>query len=224
MSVLYATSRGAVSADVNTKAVTAPAIKCFGDSITVGVGSTGNNTGYTTRLAAASGKTVINDGISGTTVQESGISRYNTVFHTSANYDRACVIYYGTNDVMRCAFDPFSDNYLGDLDEIVASLVFSGRYWNKRIILCTTGFIEESFLLDPARSADFECGTLARQAKINADIKKIAFRYNTLFVDLFSIMSSQANPSALLADGLHPNNTGHQLIADSIYSVLQPYL
>lgn len=220
----YSTGDGILSLDVNAKGVTAPSIIGFGDSITVGVGSTGNNTGYTTRLATLSGKSVINEGISGTTVQESGISRYNTVFHTSPNYNRACVIYYGTNDIMRCGFDPFSGNYLACLDEIVASLIATGDYWNKRIVLCTTGFIEESFLLDPARSASYQCGTLARQTKINQDIKKIAYRYNTLFVDLFAIMSSQASPSSLLADGLHPNDTGHQLIANSIYSVLQPYL
>lgn len=209
--------------DSNPKKSPAVGILCWGDSITVGAGSTGGNTGYTTRLASMTGRTVVNKGISGETLQENGYARYYNDLIETANFNNAIIIYFGTNDVMRCdaEYAPSAGNFEAKLDLIVKSLIVKSRYSKKRIMLSTTGYIAESFLLDPLRSASFQCGTLARQTEVNNIIKKVASQNRVLLCDLFKEMTEfGGDPDDLLDDGLHPNDTGHQLIAQKFFGIL----
>ncbi len=61
----------------------------------------------------------------------------------------------------------------------------------------------------------------------NESIKKIALNNHLNFVDVnaaFEKIISDNGPDELLADGIHPNGKGHQLIADLVYETIKPRL
>jgi len=115
----------------------------------------------------------------------------------------------GINDVWRqfdMALYPeelvLIEEYEKNLVEMLESL--NGNV--KGIILCTPFFIESN-IQDEMRN---------RMDKYSAVVKKLAEKYNTVFVDMQEAFNSalKHHYSARFAwDRVHPNNTGHMILA-----------
>jgi lysophospholipase L1-like esterase len=66
-----------------------------------------------------------------------------------------------------------------------------------------------------------------RIKKYDDAVCELARNNNGHYVDVFAEFTGvivEEGPQALLDDGLHPNDRGHQLIADSVYKVVKPIL
>ncbi|MCL2884003.1 MAG: SGNH/GDSL hydrolase family protein [Oscillospiraceae bacterium] len=63
-------------------------------------------------------------------------------------------------------------------------------------------------------------GTPALHGEYNNIIRRLAGEFNALFVDVYGL---EAERTGMLADGLHPTQLGHQLIADRVFETLARY-
>ncbi len=166
-------------------------VVCLGDSLTEGTPEGG--VPFPARLAAQTGKTVINAG-SGGEKASGGAARANSVLQKYK--PAAMTILYGANDVIQ---GHSSAETIASLGSIIAAC----RNNQTRPILAT---------LPPmvAGHAIWNGGVLA----LNEQIRSLASSEGVTLVDLEQEFGSE--PYMLLApDGLHPNDTGNMVIADT---------
>lgn len=167
----------------------------FGDSITQGYGA---STAWPGLLQAKLGKTVVNQGIGGSRASE-GAARVNGVLRRyKPGY---LLILYGANDIIHGA----------STASIVANLrsIVQAAKNNKTVPVIAT-------VLPMTRGhAAYDGGVDA----VNPEIRKMANEEGATIVDLHSAFSGKED-TYLTADGLHPNNAGQQLIADSFAGAL----
>jgi len=163
-------------------------VLAFGDSITAGVD--GGGAPYPARLAALSGKTVINSGVGG---QESGagLARLGGAL-ASVKPGYLCILY-GANDLIMGL----------DRETTIANLtaMVQMAQANKTVPLLATltPMIGEHAIWN------------GEVNKLNDDIRSLA---SSLDVTLVDLNAEFGDPAALLLDdGLHPNDQGNQVIA-----------
>ena len=170
-------------------------VVALGDSITAGVD--GSGTPWPARLAALSGKTVINAGIGG---QESGAGLARIGSALAAYKPGYIIIDFGANDAIM----------LRDTDTALANIraMVVAAKANKTVPILATllPMIGEHGIYDSA----------AR--RISAGISAIASSEGVTLVDLNAEFSDPEN--LLISDGLHPNDQGNQVIALAFNDVL----
>ncbi len=194
----------------------------IGDSVTdcerteigEGRGNTGN--GYVTQLEALLkvhypklSTRIINRGTSGNTVRDLKARWEKDVLAHAPDW---VFIMIGVNDVWRQFDEPARKElhvYLDEYSQTLEALVKNTLPTVKGVILVSPVFMETQ-QQEPMR------------AKINSyqqAMKKIAQQYNLLYVDVQSAFDNHLrhfHSSAISWDRIHPNQTGHMIIASSI--------
>jgi lysophospholipase L1-like esterase len=200
----------------------------FGDSITAGTGASDAAHRYANIAATAQGWTLVNSGISGTTLQNtvqtatatSGLATDNNGRDTCANRvvrhapDRV-VILYGLND-LRLNDVAYSDaNYQTDLGEVVDLIVAGGTPASSIVIgsppYCTNY---------AGHAAPSNAGSAEKHAAYVAAAAAVATAKGTRYADVYAAMVAGGGNSLLSADNVHPNDAGHAVIATAIQAAL----
>lgn len=167
----------------------------MGDSITHGYGA---SVPYPAVLSSMLGKTVINKGVDGAKAS-AGLSAVNGVLSTYK--PGFLLILYGANDIIY-SNDP------AQVTELLRAIIRAAKE-NKTIpvIATCTPQITEHAVYNP--------GIIS----LNVRIRSMAAEEGVKVVDLES--SFAAHNEYYTSDGLHPNNTGHSVIAADFFDVLQ---
>lgn len=176
----------------------------FGDSITVGQGSSGGNY-YAALVASAVGLIESNQGLSASALQDSadpvvsGYARHGLINDFPNN--ELVVIMYGTNDCLDV--DVWSHNitdYQNEMNEILDNIIPNKQAEN--IFVCT---------IPPCSNLNAN-GTALRDA-INSFIMGLGASKGVTVVDVAANCDIADYP-----DGTHPNNDGHADISTPIIS------
>lgn len=186
------------------------AIVGFGDSITYGQGATNSfTTAWMPLLAAAKGRPYKNYGIAGTTCSNvaaspnNGQSRWNINISERLYDDYICILY-GTNDISAGGVYT-ATTYETALIAIISGLIAQG-YAASKICVGTV----------PYRLADAFASTIAQY---NTKIVSITSTYGLApWADVYATMKAYGD--GCMADGVHPNDIGHQIIANAFNAVL----
>jgi acyl-CoA thioesterase-1 len=138
---------------------------------------------------------VINAGVSGSTTA-SGVSRMKWVFKSKP---QAVLLILGANDGLRGLKVPESEKNL-------AAAIEYAKSQNVKVIL-------GGLYMPPNYGKEYT----ASFKKMYEDLAK---KYKLPFIP-FVLDKVAGDPKYNLADGIHPNEAGHKLIADNIYAVLK---
>ena len=170
----------------------------FGDSITAGVGLTNPNDCYSVKLAGMLNKTVVNKGFPGYSsgealdVLQPILDDYKPGF---------MLILIGVNDIIM--------GYGEEVAAVNIRIMIQACNDNKTIPVIAT--------LTPVFG---EHGAFSDGVnQLNDMIHQLCSELNTPLVDLNSAFDN--NPLYIQADGLHPNETGHALMAVTFYDVVK---
>lgn len=171
-------------------------VVCLGDSITQGV--PGSGTPFPARLAALTGRTVINAGVGGQQ-SSAGASRAQSVI--TANKPTTMTILYGANDITQGHTH----------DEVIVNLLHI-------VGVCRANQVTPILATTPPM-----IGSHAPWAEsivmLNEQIRSLAAAEKVRLVDLEGKFGSKAS-SLLLPDGLHPNDAGNDVIAKAFAGAL----
>lgn len=179
-----------------------PAIVCFGDSLTAGLGLDPGQAypdllqkqldshGYSYR--------VVNLGVSGDTTQD-GLDRLPLVL---AEKPRFVVLEFGANDGLRGQPVPNAEK---NLAQMIEQLQDAGA----RVILA-------GITLPPNYGPDYI-------GRFNAMYPDLAARYKVSLIP-FLLKGVAGNPNLMQRDGLHPNAQGEPLVVQTVWRSLEPLL
>lgn len=198
----------------------------IGDSITEHNSKTTKN--YQDYIASKIGCTVNNYGVSGTgwfTPSSSGGTDviYNRISGFSSNAD-LITVFAGTNDVANVGKTFVLGSY-GDTDQN-ASFYGALDYTLKQLINKYPTKTIAVFTPLPRDYASTTFGTVTETNMIAAvdAIIKVTGRYSIPVLDLYRFGNmypfNSTFKTAIMPDGLHPNDAGHQVLADKILSFL----
>lgn len=208
-------------------------INFLGDSITEGVGASCPAARYVDRVAARSGAICRNYGISGTRIarqtRPSDPATFDLDFcMRAADMDPdadVVIVFGGTNDYghgdapFGVMSDRTPDTFYGALHTLYTSLLV--RYPFSRIIVLTP-LHRCAEVRSPEKPADRQSLPLKQYVEA---IREVAEYYALPVLDLFAGSGLQPNVPVIqmqyFPDGLHPNDAGHQRIAESIVQFLR---
>lgn len=163
--------------------------------------------------------TLFNLGVSG---DDSGdlLTRFDNETKVRATEELAFVIAIGINDTRTEADAPYSDvtRYKQNLEGI---LKLAKHYSNKILFVGLTPCVEE-------RSNPVSWGnagyTNDRIKEFDSVLSQFCKENKVPFVEVFGPFTKAQTEVELLPDGLHPNDKGHQLLADMVLPKLQESL
>lgn len=192
-------------------------VACVGDSITYGAGIEGrwmNN--YPSQLGALLGKgwEVRNFGVNSASVLKRGFLPYWRTQEFGAAHEflpHIVVIKLGTNDAL-----PSNWRYKGEFERDYLALIKSFQ---------TLGSRPRIWLCIPAPAYRGKGGTADRviQKEVIPRIREIARKTGLPVIDLNSVLLGRKD---LFSDGVHPDEQGARLIADTVYEAIigkKPY-
>jgi lysophospholipase L1-like esterase len=192
----------------------------FGDSITQGFWD--SEGGWVSRLrktydqkAIATNDydqpTIFNMGVSGDS-SDDVLSRFDGETKARANEELAFVFAIGLNDARTKAGVNFSDieRYRKNLTEVTSQ---ARQYSDRILFVGLTPCVE-------ARSNPVSWGdtgyTNIRIKEFDSTLKEFCDQNNISFAEVLEPFLEAEAKTELLPDGLHPNNEGHQFIADIV--------
>lgn len=179
----------------------------FGDSITLGIGATTPLTdGWLTVLATQLDRPRKNFGIGGSRLtafdETSGVSRYESQV-IERPYSDTILILYGTNDVVAGVS---GDDYQSALSIVLNGLISAG-YSKSKLFVGTV----------PYQAGDANAVAIS---DYNARIASVCSNLGLPApADVYSAMKNGGGDS-LMADSLHPNDSGHAVIAGAFADVI----
>lgn len=183
-------------------------VACLGDSITYGYKLADPvHKSYPARLSQHSGGLwhVLNLGVNGATVINKGdipITAQKAYQRLMSSEPDVAIIMLGTNDTKNNNW-----RFVGDFVRDYTSMIETIEELPSRphVIVCSI----------PPILVDYPNGINAeREKKINVLVKKVA---DIAGVDFFDINNLLLHKSSLFIDGIHPNVTGDQVIANLIF-------
>ena len=187
----------AVSADTPVK------IACVGDSITAGSLSSGNEYTYPSVLGRllGSGYSVVNYGVSGTTLMSSGDSPYirtDRYTGSQAFLPDIVILMLGTNDSKSVNWQ-YIEDYEGDLREMIS--VYQGLSSHPTVVVATspTAF---------STAFDIQNPHINEIAEIQ---RKVAREMGCPLIDIHVQTEDLGH---LFDDGIHMNDDGYAVLAD----------
>ncbi|MBP5665473.1 MAG: SGNH/GDSL hydrolase family protein [Clostridia bacterium] len=208
-------------------------INVLGDSITQGVGASSPDKMFTEVLARKTGATVRNYGLSASRIANQCIERPHIIPHIPSYIDRAdsmdrdadvVLVFGGTNDFGH-GDAPFGEflseddhTFCGAMNVLIKKLV--RLFPDAEIVIMTPLHrLSENVTTN-------ELGLPCRVLKEYVDMeKKYAEYYALPVLDLWGMSGIQPADDVLrerfLPDTLHPNDRGHERIADRIISLLK---
>jgi lysophospholipase L1-like esterase len=149
---------------------------------------------------------VVNMGISGNTVRDLKARWQSDVVALNPDW---LSIMIGINDVWRQFDLPMQTEthvYIEEYRETLEKLVRETRDKVKGLVLMTPYFIEPN-------TSDAMRATMDKYGQV---VKEVAEKYNTIFVDTqtaFNEVLNHCHPASLAWDRVHPNTSGHMVIA-----------
>lgn len=200
----------------------------FGDSITQGFWDIDG--GWVSRLRKyydqqmIDGKdddppTIFNLGVSGNS-SDDVLARFENETKVRATEDSAFVIAIGVNDARTKASVNYSDTnrYKQNLSEI---LKLAKKYTSKVLFVGLTPCVEERS--NPVSWGDTGY-TNGRIKEFDNTLREFCEENQVAFVEVFEPFVKAESETELLPDSLHPNDRGHQLIADLVMPKLKQLL
>jgi len=181
---------------------TRPAIACFGDSLTAGLGLDPGQS-YPDLLqqeldARGYRYRVVNLGVSGDTTQD-GLARIGMVL---AEQPAIAVVEFGANDGLRGQPLP---NIEGNLAQMIEALQKAGA----RVLLA-------GITLPPNYGAEYI-------HRFDAMYRGLAARYKLPLIP-FLLANVAGNPRLMQRDGMHPNAEGTRTVTATVWRALEPVL
>jgi len=206
-------------------------IVVLGDSITQGIGVEKEENFFTNRLAKMGECTVINHGIGGTRMAKQ-TNRYTPEFDDhdftirveKLEEDADIVIVFGGTNDFGHGDAPLGDPYnrdpytfYGALHQIMTRLY--DRFPGKTAVIMTPIHRVDEYRFYPD-------GNLRRQLKTYVNIiREMAERYSLPLLDMYASSGIQPEVDsfreAYCPDGIHPNDAGHEIIANKVYAFLK---
>jgi lysophospholipase L1-like esterase len=179
-------------------------IVAFGDSYTVGIGASTNN-GWAFQVAASLGKNLANEGISGSRFQDvtgtdtnSGYNRYHRNLIEFPTSDRLYILY-GFNDITQIGAS--ASQYQTMLTTMANDLIAAG-YSAGSIYIGTV----------PRMYGDANSSTV--QAYGDA-ARAVCSSFGFHCAEVYAAQVANGGDSLFSGDHLHPNDTGHTVIANA---------
>ncbi len=171
----------------------------LGDSLTEGYG-VARDAAYPALLekklqAAKKNWTVVNAGVSGSTTA-SGVSRMKWLFKSKPD---AVLLALGANDGLRGLKVEASEKNLGE----------AIRYAQSQKVKVVLG----GLYMPPNYGKDYT-------SQFKKMYETLAKKYKVVFIP-FILENVAGNPKFNLADGIHPNEEGHKVIAENIFEILK---
>ena len=179
-----------------------PRIVAFGDSLTVGLGLL-EQEAYPALLQQKIDEAgyefeVVNAGVSGDT-SAGGLRRLDWALQGDV---RVLIVSFGGNDGLRGL-------PIGQMKENLSQIIDKAR--ERDVIVILAG-------MEAPPNFGQEYATQFRQA-----FREVALAKRALFIP-FLLNNVAGKPELNQADGIHPNQQGTQIVADTVWSVLQPLL
>jgi acyl-CoA thioesterase-1 len=179
-----------------------PRIVAFGDSLTIGLGLL-EQEAYPALLQKKIDEAgyqfeVVNAGVSGDT-SAGGLRRLDWALEGEV---RVLIVAFGGNDGLRGL--PVSQ-----MKENLSTIIDRARERNVVVILAG---------MEAPPNFGQEYATQFRQA-----FRDVALKKRVLFLP-FLLNNVAGNPELNQADGIHPNQQGTQIVADNVWSVLEPLI
>lgn len=173
-----------------------PRILSIGDSLTAGAGSLNSAAGFVHRVAFYKDLIYQYQSVSGGTVNATLRPRHRT--YTLGNFKNIWItICFGTNE--------------GNVDAT----------WNTNYTVVVENLIRDGFM--PARiilvTPPYHSSRATRLTAIQGYLSAIAATYGCSYADCVT-PTLAGGGDALLPDGTHPNNAGHELMAQAITAVM----
>jgi lysophospholipase L1-like esterase len=154
-------------------------------------------------LCANKGKVELNHGNDGQALCRT--TGYQSTIEKEYVYTPSTKIFiaYGVNDAFANNSFPGSwttTEFLANLESIILYLIYKKNWLITEIVLVSCTYATNATLL-------------ARLPNYNAVIQSLAIKYGIQYCDVYTYMMNNGGAS-LLADGTHPNDAGHQVIAN----------
>lgn len=187
----------------------------FGDSITFGYG-VDPSVRWSKLVANALGAVEDDQGISGTLLQDaqntpygnSGYTRYQSAIIN--RYPDYLFILYGINDLRFNDASASVSVFQSELSTIVSAAIASGVKPGN-ITIGNPPYVNSAAY---TAGVPFNAGSLAKQQQYSAATNAVAHSLGTKWADIYGAMQTHGGDS-LVFDTLHPNATGHQIIANA---------
>lgn len=189
-------------------------VACVGNSITFGYGLASPSTqSYPSRLQVLLGSSyaVSNFGVSARTMLKNGDRPYwNETQFTEAKALKpdVVIIMLGTNDAkLATNWTPHKDEFDGDYKAMIHAFRESNEnaeFWVCKIV--------------PAYKEIWEISNTIILNEVNPKIEQVAIDEGVHLIDMYSAMEDKS--SLFSSDGIHPNASGAQAMADFIHSIL----
>lgn len=195
----------------------------FGDSWVLGVAASPMATNrFTTLFCAAKNTTENNNGVSGQSLQTNAcggstfaktlIPAYNSSIH-------ACLFLEdGLNDVGLNQGTMLPSVFQTTLDDAVNYAINTKGWPPLLVILITPGWLVNYAGFNGIGGCTITPADATRQAAYVTAVKTVASAYGCRVVDLYQYTHDNLTTPDFAPDGLHPNNTGHSLIASFLIS------
>lgn len=192
------------------------AIAGFGDSITAGSGASSSADRWLNLVAASLTATLLNQGISGTVLQNSlslsnnGRDRYSAALTGGNKQDRVYILY-GLND-LRYTASPGSmnlANFTNDYGEILTGLLAAG-YTTDTIYIGSPPYITAAGY--SVGDAEFTGSNSTVHEQYVDAVKDIAEAFGVWYAPVYENMKTYGD-GCVSGDNIHPNDTGHGIIA-----------
>ncbi len=211
-------------------------ILCFGDSITQGY--TDVQGGWTQRLRqkldseyfytykdgiTVPAYNVFNLGISGDTSTGLLKRMASEIKPRLLNGDNTIIIATGTNDSVYRDTENNVETTEEQFRQNLTELINVGKQTTNKLILVGTLPCDESKMQPMPWSSSGRSYSNDRLSNFNKVIVEVGKASGAAVVNMFDNVIKVDN-TQYLHDGIHPNATGHQMIADSILSLLVPML
>lgn len=195
----------------------------FGDSITVGQGASSTSKQWSSLVARSTSLKEINKGISGTVLQNSfpvllnnGTDRYQK---DVVPYKPAKVfILYGLNDLRYNGANFSVSGYQIDLNIVVSGLISAG-FAPTHITVGSPPYMMPSCYDE---DSPFDAGSITKHQRYRDASKAVTVANGCKWADVYQAMLNGGGDSLISPDGVHPNDIGHQLIANIMLAATVP--
>lgn len=203
----------------------------IGNSITVGYPLADANDRFSTLLTAQLGGTEINHGISSSTLEKRspvdpilpGVNLLDRLSNipTKTAGNHLLVFMFGMNDWGYNGENYTPTNFIADYTTAINNAITKGWPTSRILILSPTFPLDQAFDFYDDINGSNGPPDRDRMLSFVAACETVATTFGTKYLDLYRAIED-VNPNILInpSDGVHPNELGHQFIADEIYNYL----
>ena len=139
-------------------------------------------------------------------------ARFEAEIDARAREDLALVVSIGVNDSHQAGTDPIMS--LNEYGENIAKLIVMAKKYTEKILFAGLSPVVES-RTTPVSWGDYNY-TNNRLIEFDSKLKQTCLIANVGYVEIYQKLQTAQQSSEHFTDGLHPDDNGHQLIADIV--------